>query len=176
MSGPYAVPRLLAADGRVDGSDSGEPVLDAWLVRQAQRNQSSGGSRTYVTTCVGRVVGYYSLATGSVAHAELGSKIRRNQPNPVPVILLGRLAVDREEQGHGLGPHLLRDAIRRAVEAAAIVGVRALLVHALHERAREFSCNFDFEPSPTDPLHLFLLIKDVPGGQFSGGRGTREAG
>jgi len=107
-------------------------------------------------------VGYYSLATGSVVHAEVSGKVRRNQPDPIPVILLGRLAVDHEEQGRGLGAHLLRDAILRTVEAANIIGVRALLVHALHERAREFYLHFDFEPSPTDPLHLFLLMKDAP--------------
>lgn len=163
MTSGYTVPRLLAVDDHLEGFDSGEPELNQWLVRQAQRNQASGGSRTYVTTRDGRVVGYYSLATGSVVHAEVSGRIRRNQPNPVPVILLGRLAVDRKEQGRGLGAHLLRDAITRTVEAANIVGVRALLVHALHEQARQFYLNFDFEPSPTDPLHLFLLIKDVPG-------------
>jgi len=159
----YTVPRLLAVDDHLDGFDSGKPELDQWLVRQAQRNQAGGGSRTYVTTRDGRVVGYYSLATGSVVHAEASGKVRRNQPNPIPVILLGRLAVDRKDQGRGLGAHLLRDAITRTVAAANIVGVRAMLVHALHEQARQFYLNFDFEPSPTDPFHLFLLIKDVPG-------------
>ena len=163
MSVGYTVPRLLAVDDHLEDFDSGEPELDQWLVRQAQRNQASGGSRTYVTTRDGRVVGYYNLATGSVGHADVTGRVRRNQPNPVPVILLGRLAVDLKEQGRGLGAHLLRDAIIRAVEAANIVGVRALLVHALHEQARQFYVNFDFETSPTDPLRLFLLIKDVPG-------------
>jgi len=165
VSDGYTVPRRLAADDHVDGFDSGEPELDGWLVRQAQRNQTSGGSRTYVTTRAGRVVGYYSLATGSVVHAEVSGRVRRNQPNPIPVILLGRLAVHRKEQGRGLGAHLLRDAVTRTVEAASIVAVRALLVHALHEQARQFYLNFDFEPSPTDPLHLFLLLKDAPAGR-----------
>lgn len=162
MSGGYAAPRLLTADDHVEGFDSGEPELDQWLVRQAQRNQVSGGSRTYVTTRYGRVVGYYSLATGAVMHAEVSGRVRRNQPNPIPVVLLGRLAVDRKEQGRGVGAHLLRDAIIRTVQAANVVGVRALLVHALHEQARQFYLRFDFEPSPTDPMHLFLLIKDAP--------------
>lgn len=82
-------------------------------------------------------------------------------PDPVPVILLSRLAIDRKEQGKGLGKHLLRDAITRSVGAAEVIGVRALLVHALHEDARAFYMHFDFEPSPTDPLHLLLLIKDA---------------
>ena len=162
MSGGYAAPRLLAADDSVEGFDSGEPELDQWLVRQAKRNQASGGSRTYVTRRDGRVVGYYSLATGAVMHAEVSGRVRRNQPNPIPVVLLGRLAVDRKEQGRGVGAHLLRDAIIRTVQAANVVGVRALLVHALHEQARQFYLRFDFEPSPTDPMHLFLLIKDAP--------------
>lgn len=163
MSSGYTLPRLLAVDDHLDGFGSGEPELDQWLARPAQRNQASGGSRTYVTARGGRVVGYHSLATGSVAHADVSGKVRRNQPNPIPVILLGRLAVDRKEQGRGLGAQLLRDASIRAVEAANVVGVRALLVHALHEQARQFYRNFDCEPSPTDPLHLFLLSKDVPG-------------
>lgn len=162
MNGGYTAPRLLAVDDHLEGFDSGEPELDQWLIRQAPRNQASGGSRTYVTTGNGRVVGFYSLATGSVLHAETSGRVRRNQPSPIPVILLGRLAVDRKEQGQGLGAHLLRDAITRTVQAANIVGVRALLVHALHEKARQFYSHFDFEPSPTDPLHLFLLIKDAP--------------
>jgi GNAT superfamily N-acetyltransferase len=165
MSGGYTAPRLLAVDDHLEGFDSGEPELDQWLIRQAQRNQTSGGSRTYVTTRNGRVVGYYSLATASVLHAHASGKVRRNQPNPIPVILLGRLAVDRKDQGRGLGAHLLRDAIIRTVQAANIVGVRALLVHALHEQARQFYHHFDFEPSPTDSLHLFLLIKDVATGR-----------
>jgi GNAT superfamily N-acetyltransferase len=162
VSGGYAVPRPLTAEDRLDGFESGEAELDEWLARWAYRNQASGSSRTYVTTRGGSVVGYYSLATGSVVHADVSGRVRRDQPNPSPVILLGRLAVDHEEQGRGLGAHLLRDAILRTVEAANIIGVRALLVHALHERAREFYLHFDFEPSPTDPLHLFLLMKDAP--------------
>jgi len=82
-------------------------------------------------------------------------------PDPVPVILLSRLAIDRKEQGKGLGRHLLRDAITRAVQAADLIGVRAMLLHALHDQARAFYAHFEFEPSPTDPLHLLLLIKDA---------------
>lgn len=164
MTGGLTAPRLLAPDDQLDGFDSGEPVLDDWLARQAQRNQVGGGSRTYVTTRNGRVVGYYCLAAAAVTHAQVAGKVRRNQPNPIPVILLGRLAVVRKEQGAGLGAHLLRDAITRAVTAADVVGVRALLVHAMYQQARNFYLKFDFEPSPTDDLHLYLLIKDaLPG-------------
>jgi GNAT superfamily N-acetyltransferase len=107
------------------------------------------------------VVGYYALAAAGVQRRDPPGKVRRNMPDPVPVILLSRLAVARKEQGHGLGKHLLRDAIARWVEAAGSIGVRAMLVHAQHEDARAFHTHFDFEPSPTDPLHLMLMIKDA---------------
>jgi predicted N-acetyltransferase YhbS len=94
-------------------------------------------------------------------HASAPGKVRRNMPDPVPVILLSRLAVDRKEQGNGLGKNLLRDAIERCVGVAEQVGVRAMLVHALHEDARSFYAQYDFEPSPTDPLHLLLTMKDA---------------
>lgn len=109
----------------------------------------------------GRDVGYYALASASVDRVGTPGWVRRNIPDPVPVILLSRLAIDRIEQGKGLGAALLRDAITRAVAAAEIIGVRALLVHTLHEQARDFYANFVFEPSPTDPLHLLLLKKDA---------------
>ena len=117
--------------------------------------------RCFVTCRDGRVVGYYALASASIQHREVAGKVRRNMPDPVPVILLSRLAVDRRAQGSGLGRNLLRDAILRSVEASEIIGVRALLVHALKDTARTFYERFDFEPSPTDPLHLLLLMKDA---------------
>lgn len=101
------------------------------------------------------------MGAASVEHRELTGRIRRNMPEPVPVMLLSRLAVDRGAQGSGLGRSLLRDTIERSVAAAEIVGVRALLVHALHDWARDFYLQYDFEPSPSDPLHLLLLIKDA---------------
>ncbi len=106
-------------------------------------------------------VGFYALASAAVERADAPGRVRRNMPDPVPVILLARLAIDAKHQGQGLGAQLLRDAITRVVAAAKIIGVRALLVHALHEQARAFYAHFDFEPSPTDPLHLLLLIKDA---------------
>ena len=108
-----------------------------------------------------RVVGYYALASAAVEHRAAPGRVRRNMPNPVPVILLSRLAIDRQEQGKGLGAHLLRDAITRCVAVADMIGVRAILVHAIHEQARSFYRHFDFAPSPTDPLHLLLLLKDA---------------
>lgn len=106
-------------------------------------------------------MGFYALAAAAVERAGTPGRVRRTMPDPVPVILLSRLAVDRKEQGKGLGAHLLRDAITRSVAAASIIGVRAILVHALNDQARMFYAHFDFEPSPTDPLHLLLRINDA---------------
>jgi GNAT superfamily N-acetyltransferase len=157
----YSLPRPIAADDDTSSFDSGEPPLDDYLRQRALANHVQGASRCFVTCRAGRVVGYYALASASVQHRDVAGKVRRNMPDPVPVILLSRLAVDREEQGSGLGKHLLRDAILRSVAASEIIGVRALLVHALNDAACAFYAHFDFEPSPTDPLHLLLLMKDA---------------
>jgi GNAT superfamily N-acetyltransferase len=157
----YSRPRPIREDDDSSTFDSGEPSLDEYLRNRALANHGQGASRCFVTCRGDRIVGYYALASASVRHRDLSGRFRPNMPDPVPVILLSRLAVDRAEQGAGLGKNLLRDAIARSVAAAEIVGVRALLVHALHEQARAFYLRFDFEPSPTDPLHLLLLIKDA---------------
>ncbi len=157
----YSLPRPITEDDETSEFDSGEPSLNEYLRKRALANHAQGASRCFVTCHDGRVVGYYALASASVQHHQVAGKVRRNMPNPVPVILLSRLAVDRKEQGSGLGKSLLRDAILRSVEASEIIGVRALLVYALNEDARAFYAHFDFEPSPTDPLHLLLLIKDA---------------
>jgi GNAT superfamily N-acetyltransferase len=157
----YSAPRPISADDEVADFDSGEPSLDAYLRGRALANHVEGASRCFVTCRDGRVVGFYALASAAVDRADTPGRVRHNMPDPVPVILLSRLAIDAKEQDKGLGAQLLRDAIARAVAAAEIVGVRALLVHALHEHARAFYAHFDFEPSPTDPLHLLLLIKDA---------------
>jgi predicted N-acetyltransferase YhbS len=157
----YSLPRPIVASDDLSAFDSGEPSLDDWLRRRALGNQTAGASRCFVTCRGGLVVGYYALATGAVQRLDTSGRIGRGMPDPVPVILLGRLAVDVKEQGQGLGAHLLRDAITRTTEAAELVGVRALLVYALHDQAKQFYLHFGFEPSPTHPLHPFLLIKDA---------------
>jgi GNAT superfamily N-acetyltransferase len=150
--------------------------LDDWLRRRALANQTNRASRCFVTNRDGRIVGYYALATGIVRRADASRRIARNMPEPIPVILLGRLAVDRKEQGHNRGSHLLRDAIARTVQVADIVGVRALLVHALNERARDFYLHHDFEPSPTDPLHLMLPMTDARAIASEAPRGRQRPG
>ena len=160
MSG-YSAPRPISDADDVTTFDSGEPDLDDYLRKRALANHVQGASRCFVTCRDGRVVGFYALASAAVERGACPRKVRRNMPEPVPVILLSRLAVDRKEQNKGLGSHLLRDAIGRCVQVADVIGVRAILVHALHDEARAFYAHFQFEPSPTDPLHLMLLMKDA---------------
>jgi GNAT superfamily N-acetyltransferase len=152
-------PESLAASHRLDAFDCGEPTLDEWLKRRAWANHGSGASRTFVVVGDdGCVRGYYALAAGAVSHELAISKARRNMPDPVPVLVLGRLAVDRSAQGLHLGSALLQDAVQRAVTVSGNAGVRALLVHALHERAKTFYEHFGFQPSPTDPMTLMLCL------------------
>lgn len=160
MSG-YSAPRPIREDDDVSAFDCGEPSLDDYLRSRALANHVEGASRCYVICRDGRVVGFYALASASVERRATAGAVRRNMPDPIPVILLSRLAVDRGEQNQGLGKHLLRDAIVRSVRAADLIGVRALLVHAINDRARSFYYDNGFDPSPTDPLHLVLLIREA---------------
>ena len=154
-------PRKLAVEHDFSGFDSGEPVLDDWLRRRAVPNEAAGASRTYVV-CAGNVVaGYYSLAVGAVAHAGSPGRVRRNMPDPIPVMVLGRLAVDRSFQGQGIGAGLLRDAILRTVQAAEIAGIRALLVHAISESAKRFYQGYGFISSPLDPMTVMITLGEA---------------
>ncbi|QYK41055.1 MAG: GNAT family N-acetyltransferase [Paracoccaceae bacterium] len=159
--GTLQAPVPLADHHDVEAFASGAPTLDAWIRRKARANQASGASRTYVLCRTDRVVGFYALAAGSVSHDLSPRKLRQNMPDPVPVIVLGRLAVDVREQGNGLGRALLRDAVLRVAAAAREVGVGAMLVHALNDRAKAFYVGAGFEPSPVDPMVLILRIKDI---------------
>jgi GNAT superfamily N-acetyltransferase len=155
-------PRPIRADDDLSAFECGEPDLDDYLRKRALANHVRGIARCFIIKPRGGpVVGYYALATASVQRNDALSSMKRNAPAEVPVILLARLAVDRKTQGQGVGKVLLRDAIRRTLQVADQVGVRALLVHALHEDARNFYLRFDFEPSPSDDLHLFLNIQDM---------------
>lgn len=159
---PLVGPELLDAGHVVDGFGCGKAPLDDFLKRFAFANQGGGGSRTYVVCRNRRVVGYYSLAPGSVEPGSAPERVKRGQPrHPVPVVLLARLALDQSEQGKGLGKHLLLDAFRRALAGAEVIGGRALLIHAKDDEARRFYLRYDAEPSPTDPMHLYILMKDL---------------
>ena len=156
-------PRLLTAAHVVTGFDSGVASLDDWLRRRALANQVSGASRIYVvSTPESRVVGYYALASGALAHAEAPGRIKRNMPNPIPVAVLGRLAIDRSMQGRGLGSALLQDAVLRVRQAASIMGIRGMLVHAISNDARTFYQRNGFMASTTTPLTLILSVADGP--------------
>lgn len=136
--------------------------LNDWLKRFAWVNQQSETSRTYVVHRAGRVVAYYSIATGSTGQEDSPARVAKGLANhPVPIILLTRLAVDKTEQGAGLGKALLKDALIRIAAAADIVGARAVLVHAIDAQAAAFYRRFNFEPSPANDLHLMLLMKDL---------------
>jgi len=154
-------PEKLSPDHDLSQFHCGEPVLDAWLQTRALQNDDSGASRTYVA-CVGkRVVGYYALAAGAVTHLEAPGRVRRNMPDPVPVIVIGRLAVDQSMQGQGVGPALLRDAVFRTLQAAEIAGIRAILVHAISERAKRFYEKAGFIASPHDPMTLMITVAEA---------------
>jgi GNAT superfamily N-acetyltransferase len=163
MSGAAGIgpPEKLSSRHDLSAFDSGEPVLDDWLRRRAERNEASGASRTYVVCASKKVVGYYTLAAGAVAHVEAPGRIRRNMPDPVPAIVLGRLAVDRAFHGQGVGTGLLRDAVVRIVHAADIAGVRAILVHAISEEARRFYERYGFVASPIDPLTVMISVAEA---------------
>lgn len=155
-------PEPLTAAHSVKDFECGKQELTEWLRRYALQNHQAGASRVYVVHRAGRVVGYYALAAGSIEPPEALERIKKGLArHPIPVILLARLAIDISERGQGLGVALLKDALRRSASAADEIGARAVLVHAKDDEAKAFYQHFDFEPSPTDPLHLFLLMKDL---------------
>jgi predicted N-acetyltransferase YhbS len=162
MNGPaVGPPAHLTAEHDVSAFDSGVYELDDWLKRRALQNEASGASRAYVVTASGRVVGYYALATGSVAQEIATGRVRRNMPEPIPVMVLGRLAVDVAYQGRGLGSALLKDALLRTLNAASIAGIRAVLLHAISGDAKRFYENAGFVPSPVEPMTMMITLADV---------------
>ncbi len=154
-------PERLTPAQELDDFDSSVPQLDDWLKRRAARNEAEGASRTYVVCQRMRVAAFYCLANGAVLHADAPGRVRRNMPDPIPVMVLGRLAVDRRFQGRELGRALLRDAILRTLQAAEIAGIRTILVHAQDERAETFYERSGFLPSPIDPLTLMLPLRNA---------------
>jgi GNAT superfamily N-acetyltransferase len=141
--------------------ESGVPELDDWLRRRALQNEESGASRSYVV-CDGReVVGYYALAVGAVAHVNAPGRVRRNMPDPVPVMVIGRLAIVSRLHGRGIGSALLRDAVLRTVQAAEIAGIRAILVHAISANAKRFYERAGFISSPIEPMTLVITVAEA---------------
>ena len=162
--GPLGPPEPLAPHHDISQFSSGVPTLDAWLRGKARLNEARGGARTYVACDGDRVAGFYSLAASSVERRRVLSRVGRNMPDPVPVILLGQLAVDGDYHGRRLGTDLLIDAANRALAAAGVVGARAVIVQAIDEPARAFYEKFGFRPfSDREPLMLILRISEIAG-------------
>jgi GNAT superfamily N-acetyltransferase len=154
-------PEKLSAAHDVSQFESGEPALDDWLRRRALANEVSGASRTYVVRIESRVVGYYTLCAGAIAHTHAPGRIRRNMPDPVPVMILGRLAVDQACHGHGIGSGLLRDAVLRTLQAAEVAGIRAILVHSISDAAKRFYEKHGFAASPVDPMTVMITTAEA---------------
>lgn len=159
--GPLLPPEPLAEAHDCEDFRCGEASLDDWLKRRARANQVSGASRTYVV-CQGlRVIGYYALASGSITMESAPGRFRRNMPNPIPVAILARLAVDRDWQGRGIGRALFRDAAQRVAQAADAIGIRGIVVHAISEEAKNFYLTLGFDASPHEPGTLMVTLSDV---------------
>ena len=161
MNRPLSPPEPLAERHETQGFNSGEASLDEWLRRRARANQVAGASRTYVVCEESRVVGYYALAAGAVTVESAPGRFRGNMPDPIPIAVLARLAVDRRWQGKGLGGAMFRDAARRVVNAADAIGIRGIVVHAISVEAKEFYLALGFEPSPREPMMLLVTLADV---------------
>ena len=168
---PLSPPEPLADDRQTEGFTSGEPAPDDWLDRssrlecRARGNQASGASRTYVVCEGKKVVAYYALASGAIAQAAVPGRFRRNMPEPIPVAVLARLAVDRGYHrsylGRGLGRALFRDAARRVAHAADAIGIRGIVIHAISEEARRFYVALGFDPCPREAMTLVVTLADV---------------
>ena len=152
----------LRADHPVENFDCGREQLNRYLIRLAWANQQAGAAQTYVGLLDDSIIGYYSLSVGQVTREDAPERLTKGLArHPIPVMLLARLAVDKRWQGQTAGRALLRDAMLRTLQAAGIAGINALAVHAKDDQARRFYERFDFIPSPTDPMHLFILLKNV---------------
>ena len=154
-------PSTITADHDLATFDCGEAFLNDWLIRRALKNHASGASRCFVVCSSATVIGYYSLSAGAICHESAPKNLRRNMPDPLPVLLLGRLAVDKRYHNQGIGQALLRDAMLRAVNVASNAGVFALLVHALSDPAKQFYISRGFIVSPLQPMTLMMTIETI---------------
>ena len=158
---PLSAPQPLADHHLLGNFTSGATALDDWLKRRARANQASGASRTFVVCEGDAVVGYYALVFGGIAQQDAPGRLSCNMPNPFPVVALARLAVDQAYQGRGLGRALFRDSAQRVVNAADVIGIRGVVVHALSEEAKAFYLALGFDPSSNDPMTLMVTLQDL---------------
>ena len=154
-------PELLSPEHQVDLFQSGVESLDLWLKKRALKNQMTGASRTFVACKNQQVMTYYSLASSAVATKSAHGRFRRNMPDPVPVVVLGRLAIDQSLHNQGIGRAMVKDAALRVIQAADTIGIRGMLVHALSDQAKSFYEHIGFEPSPIDPMILMVTLADL---------------
>jgi GNAT superfamily N-acetyltransferase len=157
----FKPPAPITADQKLADFDSGESSLNEWLKKRALKNHMSGASRCFVLCAGANVIGYYSLSAGAISHETAPKSMRRNMPSPLPVLLLGRLAVDKRYHNQGIGQALLRDAMLRAVNVAGDAGVFALLVHALSDQAKQFYLSRGFVESPLQPMTVIMTIETI---------------
>jgi len=157
----YRGPELLLAEHVIAGFDCGDDELNRWLARKALRNRSGGGSRTWVVSFEGRVVGFYASSTAVILRAQAPGKVSRNQPEPIPAVLLARLATDVKHHRKGLGDALLKHFLLKTLEVAQVVGVRVVLVHAANDTAGGWYEKYGFEPAPFDDHTMMLLVANI---------------
>jgi GNAT superfamily N-acetyltransferase len=158
---PLSRPEPLADAHELNDFFCGVDSLDDWLKRRARANQVSGASRSFVVADNHKVVGYYALASGAIAAASSVGRFRRNMPDPIPVAILGRLAIDRSQQGRGLGRALFRDCALRVAHAADTIGIRGVVVHAISDQAKAFYQELGFDRSPAEPMTLMVTLADI---------------
>ncbi len=157
----FTPPEPLATHHLVADFSCGTAALDNWLKRRALNNQNNGATRTFVTCVDERVVGYYALASGAISTQSVEGSFRRNMPDPIPVVILARLAIDTSCQGQGVGRALFRDAALRVMQAADTIGIRGIIVHAISQQAKDFYIALGFNGSPLEPMTLMISLKDL---------------
>jgi GNAT superfamily N-acetyltransferase len=156
-----STPQPLADHHQTENFLSGIASLDDWLKRRAHANQASGASRTFVVSDGQKIVGYYALASGALHANSAPGHFRRNMPEPIPIAILARLAVDQAYQGHGLGRAMVRDGAQRVLNAAAAIGIRSIITHAISEEAKKFYLSLGFDPSPIEPMTLMITLANI---------------
>ena len=159
--GVIKAPELLTEKHNTEAFDCGHEVLNDWLKRTALKNQKANASRTFVVCKEDVVIGYYALSSGSVERLQAPKSIARNMPDPIPVTVLGRLAIDQEHQGLRLGSGLMKDAMLRTLVVSSHIGVKAMLVHAISDEAKQFYLQYGFKESPFNPMTLMLPVKHI---------------